>query len=268
MVDGTISTSNLKEVGLHRKEKEAQIATIPFLDEVLCKLHVNWLQKIIFLKVRDLINCPRQVIYKRINWVQENQNQDKYLKGRLLNIQLQQILLARYPGSFEIEKQVQYNCSNFFRNKGRDSIVYIIGQIDAFNKEIGPLEFKTSKSLEKVREPYSSDLQQIKYYMAMTNSTTALLIYYHLDPKFGDDPSIIFHITITEEQLYREHERLIRIALSLAEAISAGRPEMASHVAYDPRLKWMCKSCPYSTECMNTRIKMNGFKSSLKRSVK
>jgi hypothetical protein len=42
--------------------------------------------------------------------------------GRDLNILLQQNLLARYPGKFEFEKHVQYNCSNFYSNLGQDCI--------------------------------------------------------------------------------------------------------------------------------------------------
>jgi CRISPR/Cas system-associated exonuclease Cas4 (RecB family) len=224
------------------------------------------LQKIVFISVGDLVYCPRQASFRRVNEIPENQNQnqDKYLRGRLLNIQLQQILLARYPGRFEIEKQVQYNCSNFCSSVGHGCIVYVVGKIDAFNKEIGPLEFKTTKSTEKVIKPYSFDVQQTKYYMAMTNSTAAVLVYYHLDPKFADDPSIKFPITITEEELYQEHEKLVRNALSLGEAISAGRPEMASHIAYDQNLKWKCRSCSYSRQCMDIRIKANGFRSKSK----
>jgi hypothetical protein len=70
---------------------------IPLLDEALGELHINWLQKIIFIAVSDLVFCPRQVSFRRLNEIPENQNQGKYLRGRLLTIQLQQILLSRYP---------------------------------------------------------------------------------------------------------------------------------------------------------------------------
>jgi hypothetical protein len=205
--------------------KERATATIPFLDEALGQLHINLLQKIIFINVTDLVFCPRQVSFRRLSQIPENQNQDKYLIGRLLTVQLQQILVARYPGRFEIEKQVQYNCSNYDSNLGQGCIVYVFGKIDAFNKEVGPYEFKSTKSAEKVIEPKSYDVQQIKYYMAMTNSMTGVLLYYHLDPKFAHDPSVKFPITITEEELYSEHEKLVVAALSLSEAISAKRPE-------------------------------------------
>jgi len=240
---------------------EKALATIPFLDEALGELRINWLQKIIFINVTDLTFCPRQVSFRRLNEIPENQNQDKYLRGKLLNIQLQQILLARYPGKFEIEKQVQYNCSNFDSNLGQGCIVYVCGKIDAFNKEIGPYEFKTINSTQKIREPKSYDVQQIKYYMTMTNSMNGVLLYYHLDPKFTDDPSVKFPITMTEEELYSEHEKLVIAALSLSEAISAERPEMARHIAFDSELAWKCKSCPYSEDCKDMRIAANGFKS-------
>jgi hypothetical protein len=56
--------------------------------------------------------------------------------------------------------------------------------------------------------------------MAMTNSTTGILMYYHLDPKFADIPSTKFPITMTEEELYSEHKKLVTSTLSLSKAIS------------------------------------------------
>ena len=43
-------------------------------------------------------------------------------------------------------------------------------------------------------------------------------------------------------------------------AISAERPEMARHIAFDRKLGWKCKSCSYSEDCKNMRIAENGFK--------
>lgn len=74
--------------------------------------------------------------------------------------------------------------------------------------------------------------------MAMTNSTSALLVYYQLDPQFADDPDRQFPIRITEAELYEEHDKLVRKALSLGEAISARKLERAAHIAYDSNLNW------------------------------
>ncbi|HEY7569898.1 MAG TPA: hypothetical protein VH796_00890 [Nitrososphaeraceae archaeon] len=235
---------------------------VPFLDEALGKLHVTIFKKIIFINVGDLIFCPRQVSFRRLNPIPENQNQEKYLVGRLLTIQLQEILLAKYPGQFEIEKQVQYNCSNYYSELGQGCIVYVLGKIDAFNKETGPFEFKTIPWTEKIREPRSFDVQQIKYYMTMTNSKTGVLLYYHLDPEFADCPTVKFPIVMTEEDIYSEHKKLVESALLLSEAISAGKPEMAQHIAFERELGWKCKSCPYSGDCKNMRIAATDFKSS------
>ena len=97
--------------------------------------------------------------------------------------------------------------------------------------------------------------------MAMTNSMAGVLLYYHLDPKFADDPSVKFPIKMTEEELYSEHEKLVIAALSLSAAISAERPEMARHIAFDRKLGWKCKSCPYSEDCKVMRLAANGFNS-------
>ena len=66
---------------------------------------------------------------------------------------------------------------------------------------------------------------------------------------------------MTEKELYSEHEKLVIAALSLSAAISAERPEMASHIAFDRKLGWKCKCCPYSEDCKNMHIAANGFKS-------
>jgi hypothetical protein len=84
--------------------KEGLSATT-FLEETIVGLCINWLQKIIFINITDSVFCPRQVSFKRLNEIPENQNQDKYLIGRLLTIQLQQILLARYPGRIEMKSR-------------------------------------------------------------------------------------------------------------------------------------------------------------------
>jgi CRISPR/Cas system-associated exonuclease Cas4 (RecB family) len=241
-------------------DKHSKIA--PFLCDALSGLGIiNRLKKIIFIHVSDLVFCPRQASFRRLNEIPENQNQEKYLMGKLVNIKLQQILLATFPGRFEIEKQVQYNCSNFYSNLAQGCIVYVIGKIDAYNREIGPCEFKAIKSTEKIRELKPYDIQQTKYYMAMTNSTDGHLLYYHLDPKYADDPFVEFNITMTEEELYCEHEKLVTDSLSLSEAISAERPDMARHIAFDRDLGWKCKSCLYSKDCKDMRIGASGFKS-------
>ena len=96
--------------------------------------------------------------------------------------------------------------------------------------------------------------------MAMTNSNTGLLWYFQLDPKFADCCSVMFPIEMTEDDLYYQHNKLVLSALSLSEAITARKPEMADHIAYDRKLDWKCKSCPYTEDCKGMRIAVNGFK--------
>ena len=122
-------------------------------DEALSKLRDTWSRKIIFINVGDLIFCPRQICFRRLNTMPENKNQERFLVGRLLTIQFQELLLARYPRQFEIEKQIYYNCSNYYCDLGQGCIIYVLGKIDAFNKKTGPFEFKTIYSVEKIREP-------------------------------------------------------------------------------------------------------------------
>jgi hypothetical protein len=65
---------------------------------------------------------------------------------------------------------------------------------------------------------------------------------------------------MTEEELYSEHRKLVIDALSLSEAILAGKPQLARHIAFDGELaKWTCKSCPFSGDCKDMRIAANGL---------
>jgi hypothetical protein len=207
-----------------------------------------------------LIFCPREVCFRRLNPILENKNQDRFLLGRLLTIQFQEILLARYPRQFEIEKQIHYNLTNYCGDVGQGCTIYVLGKIDAFNKKTGPYEFKTIYSVEKIRKPRRYDLQQLKFYMTMTNSNTGVLWYYQLDSKFADCRSVKFSIKMSEDDLYFEHNKLVLSAMSLSEAISAEKPEMAEHVAYDRELMWKCKSCTYSRDCKAIRLNANGFR--------
>lgn len=249
-----------KETAFVTGQQLAQ-ANRPILAEALEELHINLLQKIVFVNVTDLVFCPRQSCFKRLQYIPENQKQDKFLMGRLVTIKLQQALLASYPGQYEIEKQVQYNCANFHSTLAQGFVVYLLGKIDAFSKQTGPLEFKSIWSEKKITEPRPYDVQQIKYYMAMSNSPTGVLGYYHLDARFADDRYVEFAIEMAEEELYSEHQKLVIDTLALSNAILAAKPELARHIAYNYQLaNFKCKSCPYSGDCKDMRIAANGFK--------
>jgi hypothetical protein len=66
---------------------------------------------------------------------------------------------------------------------------------------------------------------------------------------------------MTEEELYSEHKKLVTSSLSLGEAISVWKPELARHIAFDRQLAWKYKSCRYTIDCKDMRIAANGFKS-------
>ena len=73
---GKLSFLNLSSIAT----AEERPSTKPFLNEAVAEIRVNWLQKIIFVNITDLIFCPRQACFRRLNGIPENQNQDKYLE--------------------------------------------------------------------------------------------------------------------------------------------------------------------------------------------
>jgi hypothetical protein len=99
--------------------------------------------------------------------------------------------------------------------------------------------------------------------MAMTNCMSGVLMYYHLDPRFVHDPSANFSITMREDELYLEHQKLVEAALSMSDTILTKRPELAQHIPHDRELDWKCRSCPYSMECKDMRTAANAFKPGL-----
>jgi CRISPR/Cas system-associated exonuclease Cas4 (RecB family) len=226
------------------------------------ELHLKWLRKIMIVNVRDLIFCHRQVVFKEMNQVPEPKYDNQNMQyGRYLNLVFQQFLESKYPGSFEIEKPVHYNCSNFQGDYNYDYILYVAGKVDFYNEKTGPIEFKTTKTQFRMTKANSHDVQQTKYYMAMTNSNEGRIVYYQSDPKFTGDPVIEFIISLTDEELYSEHRRLVLESISLSKALSLERPDLASHIFYDSNMsKWKCKSCSFADECKAMRIAANGFR--------
>jgi CRISPR/Cas system-associated exonuclease Cas4 (RecB family) len=251
-----ISSSAAEETGSRRQSK-----FIYLLDGSLNEINIQMFRKITIINVTDLVYCPRKVVFKRVNPKLEIIDEIKNLsRGKFLHTMLQQFLLQRFPHGFEFEKQVQYNCSNFCSELSQEYVVYVIGKVDVFNEAIGPWEIKTSNSKNKLTKPHPYHIQQEKYYMAMTNSLEGGLLYVQLDPSFKNDPYVEFPIKMTDDELYAEHKKLISRALSLETALSAMKPEVAQHIAYDRDLDWLCKTCSYSNECMKMRIATNGFK--------
>jgi CRISPR/Cas system-associated exonuclease Cas4 (RecB family) len=220
-------------------------------------------KRILFINISDLIHCQRQLVLRKQSNVEPSldYSSEALTKGKLFHQTIQEYLVQAYPDRMVNEKPVKYNCSSAFTSERNGSyLVYTLGRIDVFDKiDNTPWEIKTSFSKKEITKPRSYHIQQLKYYMAMTNSKEARLLYCQLGPEFNNDPFREFPITMTDEELYESHLQLIRESLKLASDISSRRAEFSNHVAYDPERRWLCNSCSFSQECLNMRIKANRF---------
>jgi hypothetical protein len=188
--------------------------------------------------VTDVVLCPRQRVFKEIDPLPlTNKELNMYSSGRAV-LEAVQYLLMGNPRRFEKEKYVEYND--------------IEGSIDIFDKKRNvPLEFKTLRSA-KIDKPKTFQEEQLRYYMAMLNSSVGYLVYQCL-MHFGNDPWRQFKVIMTEQQRKQQLDKLVTEIRSLQNAITAKDPSLARSVYLDKELKWLCEDCPYVKECEQMR---------------
>jgi hypothetical protein len=66
---------------------------------------------------------------------------------------------------------------------------------------------------------------------------------------FGDTPFKAFKIVMNAQERKDQRDKLVKEVNSLKRAMEAGDPSLASSVYKDPSLNWLCKDCPYLTDC-------------------
>jgi len=247
-IKGTLSTSTCIPSTITSR-------IFPLIENAL--FEIQDLTEVSIINVSDLLFCRRKVVFQKCNPVtQIDTYQSSY--GKALHLAIQSIL-TRYSEEFEIEKKVIYNCSNFY-DKSITQSIFIVGKIDLYDRKIQvPLEFKFPTLNGEITEPKPYHLQQLKYYMAMQNSTYGVLLYFPPEHDMQLHLISAFVVSVNDEELYTEHENLISNALTVHNAIASHDPAKASHIAYDRSLSWLCKTCPYSKECLSIRIQSNGF---------
>lgn len=111
-----------------------------------------------------------------------------------------------------------------------------------------PLEFKTTRASD-IKEPKSFHVEQLKYYMAMLDALQGYMLY-QLLMHFGEKPFKAFRITMNAQQRQAQLKKLVTEINSLKRAMKgSGDPSLARSVEKDPSLNWLCKDCPYLTDC-------------------
>lgn len=190
--------------------------------------------------VSDITFCPRKTCYQKIDPLPLNNKQlNFFTSGKAIHAALES-LVKKYPHRYEMEKEVKLDG--------------IEAHIDIFDKELNmPIEAKSART-SKMETPKAHYISQLEAYQAMTDSDTGLLLV-QLLLHYEDRPFVEFVHHMTKEQRLKKLQDMKNDALLLKEGINRKAPELVRHIAYDPDLNWLCKSCPYEKECLKLRVK-------------
>lgn len=175
----------------------------------------------------DLVLCSRLRVFREIDPLPIDAT------GMALH-GVYQWMLLRDSRRFEREKHLEF--------RG------ITGSVDIYDKIRNiPLEFKTTRASSMVKSK-SWHVQQLKYYIAMSNATQGYIMY-QLLMHFGNAPFRTFKITMSAQERKEQLDKLVDEADSLKRVMEARDPSLAKPVYADPKLNWLCKDCPYQVNC-------------------
>jgi hypothetical protein len=184
--------------------------------------------------VSDALLCPRQKVFREIDRLPiDAKSVSIYSAGKAMHEAIQLLFLSD-KRTFEREKYIEYDD--------------ILGSVDIYDRRRNiPLEFKTTRSSD-IKEPKSFHVEQLKYYMAILEASEGYVLY-QLLMHFGETPFKAFRITMSAQERRNQREKLVTEINSFKRAMDKGDPSIARSVEKDPSLNWLCKDCPYLTDC-------------------
>ncbi len=184
--------------------------------------------------VSDALLCPRQKVFREIDRLPiDAKTISIYSAGKAMHEAIQLLFLSD-KRTFEREKYIEYED--------------IQGSVDIYDRRRNtPLEFKTTRASD-IKEPKSFHVEQLKYYMAMLEASEGYLLY-QLLMHFGEKPFKAFRIILNAQERKNQREKLVTEINSLKRAMEKGDPSITRSVEKDPSLNWLCKDCPYLTDC-------------------
>lgn len=186
--------------------------------------------------VSDLTLCIRKGVFRRVYPKPTTMLElNFFTSGRAIHDAIQILAKSHDHGRFEIEKPILHK--------------NIEGHIDLYDSVNNiPIECKTYRS-SKIEDPKPHHVDQLKSYLAITNSETGVLLY-QLLLNFDDTPFKEFEIRANEYDRKLQLWKLEHNAEIFRNAVDKRDPKLAPSVWDDPTLSWMCKSCPYRQECV------------------
>lgn len=186
--------------------------------------------------VKDLTLCHRKKVFSIIDPIpMTDEELYNYVSGQA-NHEVMERLYMLYPERFRTEMDVHYK--------------NIKGKVDVFDKYLhNVIDTKTSKSQKVLLKPFKFHEEQVRYYMAMTDSDEGQIIYQMNN--FGK--YVPFPIYMTAEQRKEQLLKLETEAKSLQHAIEAADPSLVRGIYNDNEMKWMCNGYPYLEKCRSMR---------------
>jgi hypothetical protein len=193
--------------------------------------------------VSDLIMCLRQRVFQQLDPRPPTYKQmNFYSSGGSIHSKNQE-MQASDPGHYQAEYKLFY--------KG------LSGSVDVYDKvENIPLEYKTPRKEGPLKEPQSYNVDQLKTYMSMLGSESGYLEYQFITNKAKDELIHNYqHFWI--DMSHKEHKEQLEDMLSrlsnLKQGIEMEEPAVTDAVYDNPKLKWLCYSCPYLEPCQQMR---------------
>ncbi len=188
------------------------------------------------ISVKDLTLCHRKKVFSITDPVPMSDVElYNYVSGQADHDVMERLFMM-YPNRFRTEMEVRYK--------------NIKGKIDIFDKYLNNvIDTKTSKSPKILLKPFKFHEEQIRSYMAMTDSEEGQVIYQmnHFERYHA------FPIYMTAEERKSKLEKLESEAKFLLNAISAGDPSLVKGIYNDNEINWICNKCPYLDKCRSIR---------------
>lgn len=186
------------------------------------------------IHVSDLVMCGRKAADRRLNPKPLTMRELNYFtSGRAIGDSLA-ILARSNDVKYEAEKEIKF----------KD----IVAHIDIYDSEHNiPIECKSAR-MKEMKEPKPHYVDQLKSYMAMTNSDKGILLI-QLLLNFDDKPFVEFEIEMNDSQRRDQLQKLLFKAALFAEALERKDPMLAHGVYFDSSLNWLCRDCPLKAKC-------------------
>lgn len=230
---------------------------VPTLMEALFDLYQRKREGV---HVSDINLCIREQVFRNIEPLPMTVRELNYfVVGESCHVAAQK-LAKLYPDRFEVEKEVWY----------KD----IVAHIDLYDKISNVcFELKTSRSSKTDDLPKDFQVQQLKCYMAMTDSKQGYILYLLMN-NFDEPLFMEFPITMTDKEIADQKAWMETNAQAFKFGLEKKNAEFAPHIFYNPKLNWKCgktyerkdkagnvvsskyyKSCKYYDQCETMRAK-------------